>query len=78
MAHRSELFILSYQIDGLCASLRQTVPYGLPVGPLTIALTKRFKNTFDRVTNGPPVEGLSDVDETTSPVDVRAVAEILR
>ena len=76
--HRSGLFVLSFQIEGICTALRHAVPYGLPVGPLTIAMLRRFKGTFDSIAKGRPVEDLPDVDENTSPVDVLSVAEVLR
>jgi hypothetical protein len=76
--HRSGLFILSFQLEGLCTTLRQTVPYNLPVGPATLAMLVRIKKAFDGMVSGPPVENLPDVDKDTSPVDVLMVAEILR
>ena len=76
--HRTGLFLLSFQLEGLCTALRQVVPSGLPLGPETIAMARRLKLTFDGIASGPPVEGLPDIDETTAPVDVLMLIEVLR
>ena len=76
--HRTGLFILSFQLEGLCTTLRQVIPSGLPLGPETIAMAQRLKVTFDSIASGPSVEGLPDIDETTAPVDVLMLIEVLR
>ena len=76
--HRSGLFILSFQLDGLATALRYTVPAGAPVGPETIKMAMRLKSAFERVTSGEPVENLPDVSIESAPSDVLMLVEILR
>src|SRR5258708_1259845 len=78
LTHRSGLSILSYQLDGLCSGLRQVVPYGQPVGPLSLSILKRLKLTFESIVDGPALEGFPEVDEESSPSDVLVIAEVLR
>jgi len=49
----------------------------MPLGPKTIAVARRMKNAFDSIASGPPVEGLPDIDEETSAVDVLTLVEVL-
>jgi len=76
--HRSGLFLLSFQLEGLCTALRQVVPCGLPLGPQTVVVTQRLKGTFDSIASGPAVENLPDIDEDTAPVDILMLVKILR
>ena len=75
---RSGLFILSFQLEGLCTALRSSIPYGIRPGPETIAMLKRLKAAFERVTSGEPVENLPDLSPNSEPSDVLMLAEVLR
>jgi len=75
--HRTGLFILSIQLDRFCEVLREIVLRDLPLGPATISLAQRFKGRFESVTSGPAVEGIPDIDETLSGIDVLMIVEVL-
>jgi len=72
------LFILSFQLEGLCTALRYTVPSGIPVGPETVAMTLRLKHAFEKVTSGEPVENFPDITSEWAASDVLMLVEVLR
>jgi hypothetical protein len=76
--NRSGLFILSFQLEGLCAALRHTVPHGLPPSRATIALLRKLYDDFDDLHTGRAIERFPTIDDALSPVDVLAIAETLR
>jgi hypothetical protein len=41
-------------------------------------MARRLERTFDSIASGPPVAGLRDIDETTAPVDILILVEVLR
>jgi hypothetical protein len=76
--NRSGLFILSFQLEGLCAALRHTVPHGLPPGRATVALLRKLYDDLDALHTGRAIERFPSIDDALSPVDVLSIAEMLR
>lgn len=75
---RSGLFVLSSQLEGLCAALRHTVPNGLQPGHGTAALLKKLYDDFDEIHTGAALDRFPAIDEALAPVDLLAIAETLR
>lgn len=75
---RSALFILACQSEGLCCSLRQTVPNGLSHGPGTVSMLKKLLNDFDSLSSGKPVENFPEINESLSSTDLLTIAEVVR
>ena len=75
---RGALFIISFQLDGLCTALRYVVPAGLQPGAGTIALLRKLHDDYASISSKRPLAGFPAVDDDLSPVDVLAVAETLR
>jgi hypothetical protein len=75
---RGGLFIISFQLDGLCTALRYAVPAGLEVGAGTIALLRKLHDDYASISSKRPLAGFPAVDKDLTAVDVLAVAETLR
>jgi len=75
---RTGLFIISYQLEGLCTALRLIVPQGLAPGADTLAILKKLVADFASISTGPCLTGLPTVTASSNRVDVLAMAETLR
>ena len=76
---RQGLFVVSYQVEGLCVALRLMVQSGNPAGPETRQLLRRLMSTFrSLVTSGPALEGIPEISDTTAAADLLSIAETLR
>jgi hypothetical protein len=78
MIDRSGLFIISFQLDGLCNGLRLTVPHGLAPGKATVAIIRKLLVDFASISTGRILKDLPQISETSSPVDILVFAETLR
>jgi hypothetical protein len=78
LINRSNVFILSFQLEGLCAALRIVVPNGLEPKAGTLALLKKLHDDFESICTGRSLQNFPTIDELLSPVDMLAVAEVLR
>src|SRR5205823_11516572 len=78
MIDRTGLFIISYQLEGLCTALRLTVPHGLAPGPDTLAILKKLVADFASISTGRCLQDLPTISQSSSPVDVLAMAETMR
>jgi hypothetical protein len=75
---RGALFIISFQLDGLCTALRYVVPAGLEPGLGTVALLRKLYEDYASISSKRPLAGFPPVDENLSAVDMLVVAETLR
>ena len=75
---RGALFIISYQLEGLCNGLRLTVPQGLSPGKETVAILKKLTADFASISTGRILKDMPTVSESSSPVDILIMAETLR
>lgn len=75
---RGALFIISYQLEGLCTGLRMTVPQGLAPGKDTITIINKMLADFASISTGKVLKDLPTISETSSPVDILVMAETLR
>src|SRR4051794_5577849 len=75
---RSNLLIIAFQLDGLCAALRQSIASGLPPGPATFESLGKLRTAFSSIHSGPSLDVLPEIDANSSPSDILAFAEILR
>ena len=75
---RSNLSVLSFQIEGLCTALRLIIPQGLRVGKETIAILNKLRDDLYSVSEGKPFEKLPEVTENSETSDVLVFAETLR
>lgn len=78
LINRTGIFIISFQLEGLCTALRATVPHGLEPGPGTLQILKKLRDDWASISTGKALENLPEIDESLSPVDVLAMAETLR
>jgi hypothetical protein len=76
--NRSGLFIISFQLEGLCTALRMVIPNGLEPKAGTTALLKKLHDDFESLSTGRSLKDFPPIDESLSPVDVLVVAEVLR
>ena len=75
---RSVLRVMAFELEGLCEGLRNTVPHGLNPSHTTIGVINRLLADFSEKADGCVLDDLPPLDESTSPVDMLIVAEILR
>jgi len=75
---RSGLFIISFQIEGVCTGLRLTVPHGLAPGKGTITILRKLVADFASISTGKMLKDLPEISESSSPVDILVFAETLR
>ena len=75
--HRSALFVVSYQLEGICQGLRMTVPQGLSPGKDTIAIMHKLFADVSKYTKG-ITQVFPDISEKSNPVDILVFAETLR
>jgi hypothetical protein len=78
LIHRSGLFIISSQLDGLCTALRHGVPYGAEPGAGTRALLKKLFDDYFALATKRQLAGFPPIDESLNAMDVFAIAETLR
>lgn len=76
--HRSGLFIVASQLEGLCQALRVTVSHGLPTGTATVTMLKKLQNDFLSFSTGRSLQNFPDINNDLSPVDILVIAETLR
>ena len=76
--NRSNVFILAYQIEGLCSALRMTVPNGLKPGAGTIAILNKLIADLAGMSAGSFMTDLPKISAASDPVDVLAMAETIR
>ncbi|MCP4712929.1 MAG: hypothetical protein GY869_30240 [Planctomycetes bacterium] len=75
---RSNLSVLSYQIESLCVALRVVVPHGLRPGKDTITLINHIKKEITSVSSGGYFESIPDASIDSEPADILIIAETLR
>ncbi|MGD0078788.1 MAG: hypothetical protein ABSB91_09240 [Sedimentisphaerales bacterium] len=75
--HRSNVFILAAQLQGLCVALRQVVPSGLKPGKISIDLLKKLHNDFCSRTTGTAAKRIPEITDSISGFDLLALAETL-
>jgi hypothetical protein len=75
---RSGLFIISFQLEGVCTGLRATVPHGLAPGNDTVTILRKLLADFASISTGKMLKDLPDISETSNPVDILVFAETLR
>ena len=78
VVERGGLSIISFQLEGLCNGLRQTVPRGLAPGKDTVAIIKKLLADFASISTGKLLKDLPTLSETSNPVDILVMAETLR
>jgi hypothetical protein len=75
---RSCRFILYFQADGVCNSLRLAVQVGQTAGPETVALLHAMTEDARLIGEGKAFERLPAITEDTSVVDMLVAAEVIR
>jgi len=75
---RGQLFIISYQLEGLCNGLRMTVPHGLAPGKETLAIIKKLQTEFASISSGSVLKNLPELSTDSGAVDILVFAETLR
>lgn len=75
---RSNALIISFQLDGLCTALRQSIGRGLPPGPGALKTLQELHAAFALINTGPSLNVLQKIDSMSTPSDVLAFAEVLR
>ena len=76
--NRSNLFVMSFQVEGLCTAMRTTVSVGGEPGPATLSLLKNLRDSFVSVGSGFTVEHIPSIHDGMNPHDALAAAEVLR
>lgn len=76
--NRTGIFIITFQLEGLCFALRQTVPHGLAPSVGSVTLLKKLHDDFASITTGRALNGFPEIKESLTPVDILAIAETLR
>lgn len=76
--NRSNLFIASYQVEGLCDALRRTISVGAQPGPESLKFLKSLRDAIVSVGSGLTIEHLPEISLDMNAHDVLAAAEVLR
>jgi hypothetical protein len=77
-AKRSVGFIASFQMDALCAVLRELVLHGIEPGPATRGVLKSLRDEFVDKSSGTPIERIPEVSDDVGTSDLYAIAELVR
>ena len=75
---RSDRYILSYQLDGLCLALRLMIQFGATPGAKTLQLLTKLRTEVGKNVTGPAMKDVPDIDPHASLPELVAVAEVLR
>ena len=75
---RSNVLIISFQLDGLCLALRHSISCGLQLGPDTVKSVQELYKIFAAIHSGPSLEVLPKIESGSSPSDILVFAEMLR
>jgi hypothetical protein len=75
---RNDFFVHSFQIEGLCMALRQTISLGLAPGPTSISILKSLRDRTIEISSGQWLANLPEVHSEMNAQDVLTVAEVLR
>jgi hypothetical protein len=75
---RSARFMLFFQAEGLCQSLRLVVQTGGKPGSAVAALMNKMIASAKQTSHGDPIDRLPDVSEGMGAADLLVIAEILR
>jgi len=75
---RTHEFIASFQIDGVCGALQELVPHGIEPGPDLRAMLQSLRDDFVGRCKGRSIDLIPPVTDSTSGVDLLAIAEVLR
>jgi hypothetical protein len=76
---RRGIFIVSYQLDGICNALRLIVQTGAPVGSPVRAIVAKLRADFARLlASGRALDSLPEVSDDMSAPELLALAETLR
>lgn len=78
MTTRSNNFVASYQIEGLCQALRPLVLNGIEPGKSARHILRTLRDGFVGSGSGTTVELIPQVTDDSTPSDLLVAAEILR
>jgi hypothetical protein len=78
MNKRSNNFVASFQIEGLCTALRILASSGVQYGNTAWELLRSLRNAFVESGTGVTVEHIPEVSDKSSPADLLIIAEVLR
>ncbi len=76
--YRSERFVLSYQLDGICQALRLIVQAREKPGAKTLQLLTKLRSEVGRNVAGQALKDVPDFDASTTLPELVAIAEFLR
>jgi hypothetical protein len=76
--YRSERFVLSYQLDGMCQALRLIIQLKEKPGVKTLQLLTKLRSEVGRNVTGQALKDVPDFDATTTLPELVAIAEFLR
>lgn len=77
-AKRSLEFVASFQMDAVCAVLRELVLHGIEPGPATRAVLKSLRDEFVNRTSGSVIDRIPEVSDDVGISDLYAIAELVR
>lgn len=76
---RRGIFIVSFQLEGICTALRLIVQCHAEPGSATVAVLRKLQREFgDLVASGRVVSEIPEVTESMSAPELLAIAEVLR
>lgn len=75
---RGGIWIISFQLEGLCAGLRALVPGGIDPGPASYRILRKLRDEWKSLSTGKAMEDLPDIDEKLSPAELLVLAETIR
>ncbi len=76
--NRSNLLIISFQLDAACVALRHSMSCGIPPGPGTLKTLRALHQGFASIHRGPSLDPLPAIDEQSTASDILMFAELLR
>ena len=76
--NRTGLFIISFQLEGLCTALRHCLACNLTPGPASVGLVQKLFDEFREISTGRWAERFPEISESLLPSDLLAIAETLR
>ncbi len=75
---RSNNFVASFQVEGLCQAIRALVLQGIDPGPAARQALRGLRDVFVAVGKGATIKLIPEVDDDSSPADLLVIAEVLR
>jgi hypothetical protein len=76
--NRTNLSIISFQLEGLCLAMRHSLACSSIPGPAAVQILSKLFEEFRQRSTGRSLDKFPKIDDTLAPADLLIIAETLR